>query len=188
MRNFLGFLSFWLDAVFSRTPSLSVQAFKRYDLGVSALSLVVGTSVAAILALVPWWTPLVVLVVFGSMWAVYEKWKEANDRKTELEKKLEERQKRRAIKNLLAEAIKEGRRLRTQGKGEQAALRPAVSKWVEDTQELIERAFDKADALYFRGSEIDDGFWPVDECLRRLDHLRAQANHVNINPDFDSEQ
>jgi hypothetical protein len=37
------------------------------------LTLIVGSSVAAFLDFVLWWTPFVVLLVFELMWAVYEK-------------------------------------------------------------------------------------------------------------------
>jgi len=157
---------------------------------VSNLLLAAGItlSVGAWLQRVPWWVPVGVfslLFLYGLLAASYDEFRAVKRTNERLESKIATAAKRKAIKDQLGEAIKEGRRLRTYGKGEQAALRPAVSKWVDDTQGFIERAFEKAEALYFRGSEIDDRLWPVDECLRRLDHLRAQANDLNINPDFD---
>ena len=37
------------------------------------MTLIVGSSVAAFLNFVPWWTPFIVLLVFELMWVVYEK-------------------------------------------------------------------------------------------------------------------
>jgi hypothetical protein len=53
------------------------------------------------------------------------------------------------------------------------------------THHLIEVAFDKGEAQYFRGSEIDRGLDPVDACLRRLEQLIARVNSLDVNPDFD---
>jgi hypothetical protein len=86
VRNFWRFLVFWFDVAL-RTLALVPQAFKRLDLLYGVVPIVLGAGAVLYLNLISWWMVFVALLVFGLMWAVYEKWKGANDRKEELEEK-----------------------------------------------------------------------------------------------------
>jgi hypothetical protein len=63
----------------------------------------------------------------------------------------------------------------------------AAKDSVRRTHDLIEAAFDKGEAQFFLGDELDKGFDPVDACLRRLDQLIVRGNSLNVNPDFDTQ-
>jgi len=92
-----------------------------------------------------------------------------------------------AVKDLLGKAMKEGQGLRSSHKQERNEKYHAVRDWVRRTHDLIEAAFDTAEAQYFRGSEIDTGLDPVDGCLSRLEQLMVRANSLDVNPNFDPE-
>ncbi len=96
--------------------------------------------------------------------------------------------KRKAVKDLLGNAMKEGQGLRSSHKQERREKHDAARDWVGRTHDLIEAAFDKAEAQYFRGDQIDRGLDPVDGCLSRLEQLMVRANSLDINPDFDPQE
>lgn len=126
---------------------------------------------------------ILVFFLYVAALAVYKKFTEVEDRKEELEKKLAERQKRRAINDLLGEMMEEGKSLRSYHSAQRNANLHAAHKWVKHTQDLIEAAFDKAQAQYFRGDEIDRGLDPVEGCLSRLEQV-ARSNFLEVNSDF----
>src|SRR5215212_5327110 len=151
----------------------------------------VGASAGWLFQGLPWWVSAAIFLLlffYGLLRASYELQQEKNEvekEKDELEKKAEDKNKRVAVKDLLGEAMEKGQNLRSSGKAQRRANLPAARKWVERTHDLIEAAFDKAEARYFRGGEIDKGLDPVDGCLRRLDQLIIRAKELDGNPDFD---
>lgn len=84
--------------------------------------------------------------------------------------------------------MREGRNLRQPYMGKSRNNHYAVNRWVERTHDLIEAAFDKGEAQYFRGDEIDIGFDPIDGCLARLEQLIVRANALDPDPDFDPQK
>ena len=135
--------------------------------------LVGGTSTTALLRLIPPWGVLVgiaVFVLYALVLAIYSKIKETEDDKADLEGKLATAKKRRAVNNLLGNALEEGFSLK-QGKryaikGEsqeleeteignegQARYDEEVRAWVDRTYELIDDALGRAEAQRFISNE-----------------------------------
>jgi hypothetical protein len=212
VRNFWRFLVFWFDVAL-RTLALVPQAFKRLDLLYGVVPIVLGAGAGLYLNLISWWMVFVALLVFGLMWAVYEKWKGANDRKEELEEKLAEQQKRIAVKDLLGDAQEEGEGLKQGRKYTftaevsdeyQAIYDEEVRVWINRTYNLINDALGKAEAQRFISNqgytEIELlGYEPppyvylsstqrkylIPPRLRRLHELTARLHDLDVNPDFD---
>ncbi len=146
-----------------------------------------------------WWAlvPLSALLVYGFLRALQERFEG-------LEEKVASARKRRDVKNLLGDALDKGNALRQShrkddGGGITLTSHQDVVDWVQRTHDLIEAAFDKAEARHFMNS---DGYEPekplpwrnvyVDPYryhrtprLRRLHELIVRANELEINPDFD---
>jgi hypothetical protein len=145
-----------------------------------------------------WWAvlPLLVLFAYGFLKALYERFEG-------MEERLETAKNRRAIKDLLGDAIDRGRNLqrtiRKEGDEIVIVTQQDVEDWVHDTHDLIEAAFDKGEARHFLNSEgYDPGHnlpwrearhdpykYYLEPRLKRLDELIVRANSLEINPDFD---
>src|SRR5215210_4580764 len=99
-------------------------------------------------ALSRWWAvvPLAVLLVYGFLKAIHERFEG-------VEEKLVAVERHKAVKDLLGNAIDEGRALqRTVYKkgGETIVVsRQDVEGWVHHTHDLIEAAYDKGEARHF---------------------------------------
>jgi hypothetical protein len=156
-----------------RTAALLWRFYARTDLLVGFAILVGGTSTTALLRLIPSWGVLVgiaVFVLYALVLAIYSKIKETEDEKAALEGKLATAKKRRAVNNLLGNALEEGLRLK-QGKryaieGEsqeleeieignegQARYDEEVRAWVDRTYDLIDDALGRAEAQRFISNE-----------------------------------
>ena len=162
-----------------------------------------GAGAAWYLDLISWWMIFVVLLVFGAMWAVYEKWKEADDQRQELEEKTATAAKRKTVKDLLGDAVDEGKNLQRTVYADGGELKLVsqqdVEDWVHRTYDLIEAAFDRGEAQHFLNSEDykpekaspfrdarhDPYKYFTEIRLRRLNELIVRANLLEISPDFD---
>jgi hypothetical protein len=159
--------------VATRTASLLLQFYARGDLLIVAASLVGGVSIGAIFRLIPWWCVLVgigLLVLYAVALAVYEKIKEGEDERAALEQQLATAKKRRAVNDLLGNALEEGLSLK-QGRmyalesenqnledieisdEYQARYDEEVRTWIDCTYNLINDAFGKAEAERFVSNE-----------------------------------
>lgn len=207
MHRWLRFFAFWADITVRRMPLFLLRAVKQVDLLYGAVPLLLGVGAAAYLNLISVWSALAVLLVLGLMWAVYEKWEETNDRKEELEAKLATAAQRKAVKELLGACSTEGEKLRKWSyveDGERIIVSQAdVEDWVHRTRDLLEAAFDKAEAQRFvsnRGyTEEELGYRPNARLkprnldspyltaarLKRIDELVARMHLLDISPDFD---
>ena len=136
--------------------------------------LVGGTSSTALLRFIPSWGVLVgiaVFVLYALLLAIYSKIKETEDEKAALEGKLATAKKRRAVNNLLGNALEEGERLK-QGRryaieGDenqdpkdteianegQASHDEEVRVWVDRTYELVDDALGRGQAQRFISNE-----------------------------------
>jgi membrane protein implicated in regulation of membrane protease activity len=178
---------FWGDVLWL-TGVLLLRFYSRGDLLTGALGLA-GISVFALLQYAPWRLLLVVAIVlflYIVALAVYQKFTKVEDRKDELEEKLEERQKYRAAKTSLGSTLAEGRSLRRvirysgEGKLQGFADQEDRRSWASRTYELIEEALNKGMAELFWGSREDT----LDVCLTRLEGLISGLTLVDVNPDF----
>jgi hypothetical protein len=145
-----------------------------------------------------WWAlaPLLLLVVYGFLRALQERFEG-------LEEKLETAQKRKAVKNLLGDAVEQGEDLRpvTRQVGGEWGFTDQrdVEDWVHRTHDLIEAAFDKGEARRFLDSSdytpenpvpyreirVDPYKYYLEPRLRRLSELIVRANGLEVSPDFD---
>lgn len=167
----LRFVYFWSD-VTVRTATLLLRFYARADLVLGALSLVVGPSFFASFRLIPWWGVLVGLtlfVVYAVALAVYDKATKIEDEKAELEKKLAYGRKRKAVNDLLGNALEEGLSLKQDRTydhedeeqdqeddellDEHLARYEEIRAWVDHTCYLIHNAFGKAEAQRFVSNE-----------------------------------
>ena len=149
-------------------------AFKRGDLIASALGFFcTATGLSWALEYVPLWVPLVglgSLFFYGVARGVYDDFEKAKEDRARLEKTLEERKKRKAINDLVGNALEEGLSLKQGGKyafksenqnledieisGEhQARYDEEVRTWVDRTYNLTNEAFGKAEAQRFISNE-----------------------------------
>jgi len=150
------------------------QFYARADLLVGFAILVGGTSITALLRFIPSWGILVgifVFVLYALALAIYGKIKESEDEKAGLERKVETAKKRRAVNNLLGNALEEGLSLKQGrmyaiagdenqnledveiGNEHQARYDEEVRVWVDRTYVLIHDAFGKAEAQRFISNE-----------------------------------
>jgi len=145
-----------------------------------------------------WWAvvPLLVLFAYGFLKALYERF-------GGMEERLATAKNRRAIKDLLGEAVDRGRNLqrtiRKEGDEIVIVSKQDVEDWVHGTHDLIEAAFDKGEARHFLNSEgYDPGHnlpwrdarhdpykYYIEPRLKRLDELIVRANSLEVNPNFD---
>ena len=145
-----------------------------------------------------WWAvvPLLVLFAYGFLKALYERF-------GGMEERLATAKNRRAIKDLLGEAVDRGRNLqrtiRKEGDEIVIVTKQDVEDWVHGTHDLIEAAFDKGEARHFLNSEgYDPGHnlpwrdarhdpykYYIEPRLKRLDELIVRANSLEVNPNFD---
>jgi hypothetical protein len=168
-----------------RIPSLAVEAVKRVDTFVGLLTICVwvfigGTAAGAWWEQVPWQVPvtaIIVFLVYGFLRAVYQEYwqveQERDDAKREgnkLEQRLEDKAKRKAVNELLGNALEEGLSLKQgrkytlasgnenpegieMGNEYQARYDEEVRTWVDRTYNLINDAFGKAEAERFISNE-----------------------------------
>ena len=140
--------------------------------------------------------PLLVLFAYGFLKALYERF-------GGMEERLATAKNRRAIKDLLGEAVDRGRNLqrtiRKEGDEIVIVSKQDVEDWVHGTHDLIEAAFDKGEARHFLNSEgYDPGHnlpwrdarhdpykYYIEPRLKRLDELIVRANSLEVNPNFD---
>jgi hypothetical protein len=145
-----------------------------------------------------WWAlvPLLVLFAYGFLKALYEQF-------GGMEERLATAKNRRAIKDLLGDAVDRGRNLqrtlRKEGDEIVIVTQQDVEDWVHGTHDLIEAAFDKGEARHFLNSEgYDPGHnlpwrdarhdpykYYIEPRLKRLDELIVRANSLEVNPNFD---
>lgn len=154
----------------------------------------------------PLWAllPLALLFVYGLMKANYEAFRGVEQENERLQSKLALAAKRKAAKDLLGDAMDEGNILRqSHRKNSEEKIKftshQDVVDWVERTHNLIEAAFDKAEARHFMNSDdykpekplpwrevrVDPYRYHVIPRLRRLDQLIVRASELPLNPDFD---
>ena len=188
-------------------PSLIVQAFDRLTLALSVVTLVGITGGAALLNIVSWWVAVVVLLVYGLMWSIYDKFDEVRADNEMLSGQLTTSKKRRVVKNLLGEAQAVGHKLDYESSRPEGVEKERVHRWVDSTRDLIVAAFDEGEAQLFlsnkqyRHDELDKQFsgdasglrhtdiqpqYRVGARLRRLDELIVRMDALEINPDFDA--
>jgi len=143
------------------------------------------------------------IFIYGLLRANYQEFREVEDAKRNLESKLASARKRKAVKDLLGLAVEQGEDLRVLTRKEDGEWKiisqQDVEDWVHRTHDLIEAAFDKAEArrfldssdytpekaLPYREIRIDPYKYFLEPRLRRLNELIVRANSLEVNPDFD---
>jgi hypothetical protein len=200
---------FYWDLV-SRLPELLWTSASRWEkiIGVGSLCLSVF-GVTAAWPFSPLWglAPILLFFVYGLLKANYQAFREVKDEKRALERKLEERERRKAVKDLLGNAQEEGESLK-QGRKDtfNAEIRydEEVRMWVNRTYNLINDAFGKAEAQRFISNEGYTeiellGYEPppyvylgstqrkylIPPRLKRLHELIPRLHDLDVNPDFD---
>jgi hypothetical protein len=193
------FFRFYRPTLARSIPILGVAA-NRYAAAVgivSALAVFFSPEIACLLPnglpeISRWWAlvPLLLLVAYGFLRALQERFEG-------LEEKLATAEKFRAFKQLLGEAIQEGKLVR------QSSPPEPLHEWVDRTEAFIEVALDKVAALRFLDNsgytreelEYDyatEGSWGelrhekyVREFrVRRLDELAQSVTPEDLNPHF----
>jgi hypothetical protein len=136
----------------------------------------------------PLWAllPLAFLFVYGLMKANYEAFQEVDDRKEELEKKLEEKKKRMALRRLLGEAVTRGHLLRAQDPS-----RHEAEVWGRNTHDLVVDALTVAEAEFLLAGDYPDATTDLTDTQRwmkyridRIMKLLEQLHNFDINPNF----
>ena len=190
-----------------RSFPLFWDAVKRGDTIASVLFAVLGVAgLSWILQFIPLWVPagaLGLIFMYGLLRANYQEFREVEDAKRNLESKLATARKRKAVKDLLGVAVEQGEdlhvTLRKEGDSFRFVSEQDVKEWVHRTRDLIEAAFDKAEArrfldssdykpekpLPYREIRIDPYKYHLTPRLQRLNELILRANTLEINPDFD---
>lgn len=200
-----------------RTPVLLWRALTGLDKVAGVLTLLFGViGIGAWRELFPLWTPFAafgVILLYGFLRANYEDHlvvEAARDKATSEKYRLRDRlstvAKRKAVKDLLAEAADEGKELRGYVDRTRREIKivphPDIEDWIQRTHDFIEAAFDKGEARHFLSGEgyRQEGLSPADNLylsryphavpvrLWRLDQLIIRANELPINPDFDPEE
>jgi hypothetical protein len=207
----VGFLRFW-GGVVMHAPKLLEQAASRRDLLITLVLLLGGTWIGAWLRFVPWWLPFAALLVFGLMWSIYDKFQQVEDENRKLRERLAAAAKRKALNDLLGDALEEGRSL-SRGKryiqlederpNAEDKYQGAIHGWVHHTRELIEAAFGKAEAQHFISNEgyteeellglkpnakfkrhFLDNPYLMKARIKRLHELIRRAHLLNVDSDF----
>jgi hypothetical protein len=151
------------------------EAIKRGDTMASILTAVLAVAgLSWILQFIPLWVPVGVLgllFLYGVLRANYEEFRMVEDVKQELEAKLAVAEKRKAVNDLLGNALEEGESLKQGrryaiegdesqeleeieiGNDGQARHREEVRVWVDRTYDLIDDAFGRAQAQRFISNE-----------------------------------
>jgi len=98
-----------------RTPRLLLHALRELDAGIGMLTLVfAAVGIGAWQDLLPWWTPyaaFAVLLFYGFLRENYEEYLVVEGERNELQGEKETEEQRAALKEVLAEAVREGRQL-----------------------------------------------------------------------------
>jgi hypothetical protein len=179
-------------------------------LGLLFISTPLGDAVMNTWHLLPSWSvpvfllvSLVILFVRGLVKANYDKFTEVEDRKCVLQRQLDDRIKRKAVKDLLGEAEKQGKSLRGPmrkvGNDFRYNTKDDIEDWVHRTHDFIEAALDKGEARLFLDSSedmpknplateempvVDTYEYHLEPGLRRLQELIVRANDLEVNSDF----
>ncbi len=165
----LGFMAFWWD-ILKRTWRLLLGLYKRADL-VGGFLTWLGLGVATWLEFIPlrvWLIGGGVLLLYAIMAAIYEKFREIEAEKEELEKQAATEDQRAALKEFLAEALREGEDLlRSNPSNEEAEA------WAEKIGRLLSLAFlNTGEAQLFYS---DEGLPPLDYAEPLRQHLQTPA-------------
>jgi hypothetical protein len=182
-----------------RTPVLLWHALTGLDKITGALVLALGAvGVSAWQQLLPWWSPFVafgVILLYGFLRENYEEYRAIERERDKLRDEKETEDQRAALKEVLAEAMREGQKLlRSSPSVEQA------QEWVTKIRNLLLLAFlDTGEAELFLS---DDGLPPLDyneplqrvvqtdeqkwirRRLQRLANLIQRADSLKIRPGF----
>lgn len=187
-----------------RMPILLWGSAKRWEAVVGVITLCL-TALGVSVGWRPWWVvfaPILLLFLYGLLRTNYETFLEVESVKDKLETRLAASKKRRAVKDLLGNAVDEGKNLQrtiSADKGElKIVSQQDIEDWVHRTYDLIETAFDKGEAQHFlnsadykpekpypfRNARHDPYRYFTGVRLRRLDELVVRANSLEINPEF----
>jgi hypothetical protein len=152
-----------------------------------------------------------VILLYGFLRANYEEYLAIGVERDTFKKSVETARRRKAVNDLLGDAVEEGRKLsggrryrldEDERPTAQERYEGAVHAWVHHTYELIEAAFGKSEAERFLSGEgyRRQGFASIENLrasrdkyslpvrLWRLDQLIERANALEINPDFDPQE
>jgi hypothetical protein len=191
-----------------RTPLLLWESAKLWVEITGVFYIGVGIFGLATLTLPPLWTgiPVIALFLYGFMRAIYERVSTTEKQNEELSKRLAIAHKRKAVKDLLGDAVDQGKDLRVtvRKEGDEWSLvgQQDVEEWVHRTHDLIEAAFDKGEArrfldsadympekpLPYREIRVDPYKYHLEPRLQRLNELIVRANELEINPDLDPQE
>ncbi len=171
-----------------------------------------GGVIGAALQLVPWYVPGAVfgaLFLYGLLRVNQENYREIEAERNRAQRRLATDEKRIALKDLLGEAREEGPH--AHARAHETGDLDALSRWTNETRDLIEAAFGKGEAQLFLsdegypthslpGSPGNDAWAALAQFnvsarnrrereigyrLRRLDSLILRADSLPIRPDFD---
>jgi hypothetical protein len=190
LRWILGFMAFWGD-ILKRTVRLLLGLYKRADLLGGFLTWL-GLGVVAWLQLIPlrvWLIVGGVLILYAIMAAIYEKFREIEADKEELEKRVATEKRREGLRAVLVEASKDGQKLFYSNSSE-----TEVETWGNAVYVIVQAALGKSEADYiFVNSDFQTSLPPHGSPHRiwlryRLEKLQELIGRVdslnNINPDF----
>ena len=165
-----------------------------------------GTAAGAWWQDLPWQVPVAAIILFsiyGFFSAVYQEYREVEQERNALKGGQVTAAKRKAVKELLGDAMRGGEKLKAGSyveDGERIIVsNERVENWIDGTRDLIEAAFDKEEGRRFMNSDgyepakrppwqevrIDPYRYHLTPRLQRLVQLILRAGELPIAPDFD---